>query len=217
MDIFQSIRTLLGGRKTLAKLSVDELRRERVRLEQLDRQLCEDLESLESRKKALFETGVAETSPRQQASLARRIKQMAGEIRVKDRSLQMVGKQLGVLGGLTALKENESLVEQMGLSGLIGQMDLAELQRYVEKATVKGEFQMERFAEMLQVVDAVGDMVGGEEEDEDVMEIVAAMQEASRARGDSLSELDSASSAKPSVEQADEQDARPAAGEENRE
>ncbi|MFP4107218.1 MAG: hypothetical protein ACLFVU_14190, partial [Phycisphaerae bacterium] len=184
MDIFQSIRNLLGGRKTLAKLTVDELRRERVRLEQLERQLCEDIESLESRKKALFDKGVSEASPRQQASLARRIKQMAGEIRVKDRSLQMVGKQLGVLGGLTALKENESLVEQMGLTGLIGQMDLAQLQRYVEKATVKGEFQMERFAEMLQVVDAAGDLIGGDEEDEGVLEIVAAMQEAAGAEKD---------------------------------
>lgn len=190
MDIFQSIKNLLGGRKTLAKLQVDELRRERVRLEQLERQLCEDLESLEARKKALFEKGVAEKNPRQQAMLARRIKQMSGEIQVKDRSMQMVGKQSAVLGGLTALKENEALVEQMGLSSLVGQMDLAQLQSYVEKATVKGEFQMEKFAEMMQVFDTANDIVSGGEEDEDVLSIMAAMQEAARAEEDPLSEIE---------------------------
>lgn len=189
MELLDSFKRWLGGRKTLAKVTADDLRRDRVRLEQAQKQLFAEIDALESRKKSLFDRGVGERNPRQQTLLARRVKQVSGEIKAKDRTLQMVSRQLGVVAGLTSLKENEAAVAELGLSGAIGTMDLGELRKYVEKATVKGEFQMERFAEMLNVLDSAEDLISGGEEDEDVLSIVAAMQEAGE-MDDGLAEMD---------------------------
>jgi hypothetical protein len=109
--------------------------------------------------------------------MARKIKELNAAANVKDRQLGMISSQARVLTGLMMVKENRNLVEQLGVSSLISKMDIEELKGYVEQATVEGKFQMDRFAEVLKAVE--GPQTGWEdEEDSEVMEIVAAMQEA---------------------------------------
>ena len=68
-------------------------------------------------------------------------------------------------------------------------MDLDELQSYVEKAPVEGQFQMERFAQVLKAMETGEGMEAGEAEDADTLAIVAAMQEA---RGAEVEDPDAA-------------------------
>ena len=54
--------------------------------------------------------------------------------------------------GLLEIKENNEYVKKHGLDGLIYQMDIADLERYVLDATVDGRLQMEKLTAALQAV-----------------------------------------------------------------
>jgi hypothetical protein len=177
MDIMAAIKGMFAGKKRLDKVTMDELRKERISLEQIEQRIGRDVDELEQRKQQLFVKGRDEPNQRQQISLARKIKELDATAQAKDRQLAMISRQLRVLAGLAAIKENQSLVKELGVSSIISKMDLEELQQFVEKATVEGQFQMERFAQILKTVEAPD---GAElaAEDADTLAIVAAMQEA---------------------------------------
>ena len=180
MALFDKIRGLLGGKQGLDKIPADDIRKERLRLEQIEQRIGRDIDELERRKHQLFLKGKDEASQRQQVALARKIKELDASAHAKDRQLAMVSKQMRVLTGFTMIKENQSLTEELGVSSIISKMDLDELQGFVEKATVEGQFQMERFAQILHAME-VPEGAGGVEEEADTLAIVAAMQEAKSA------------------------------------
>jgi hypothetical protein len=184
MEILDAIKGLFSGKKKLDKITVDELRRERIRMEQVEQRIGREVDALEVRKRELFAKGRDEASQRQQVSLARKIKELDAAAQAKDRQLAMVSRQMRILSGFAILKENQALVKDMGVSSIVSKMDLDELQKFVEKATVDGQFQMERFAEILKTIESPEGMeLAGE--DADTLAIVAAMQEARDAEQDS--------------------------------
>ena len=75
MSIFDSVKTLFGGRKTLADFSMDDLDRERIRLEQSERAFLGDLKKIENKKREWFSKG-AEASGREQLIAARKVKEL---------------------------------------------------------------------------------------------------------------------------------------------
>jgi hypothetical protein len=183
MEILDAIKRMFSGKKRLDKITSDEIRRERIRLEQTEQRVGREVEDLEARKRALFAKGRDESSQRQQIALARKIKELDAAAQAKDRQSAMISRQMRILSGLQILKENTSLIKDMGVSSIVSRMDLADLQAYVDKATVEGQFQMERFAEILKTIETPEGMeLAGE--DSDTLAIVAAMQEAKDAEQD---------------------------------
>jgi len=178
MDILGKIKGMISGKKRLEKISVDELRKERLRMEQIEQRVGREIDDLEKRKGQLFLKGKDEQSQRQQIAIARKIKELDATAKAKDRQLAMVSRQIRILSGLSAIKENQSLVQELGVSSIVSKMDMDELQSYVDKATVEGQFQMERFAQILKTMETGEDLGLGEGEDADTLAIVAAMQEA---------------------------------------
>ena len=177
MALLDAIKGLFTGKKRLDSVTVEELRRERIRLEQVEQRVGREIDELETRKKDLFAKGKDESSQRQQIALARKIKELDASAQAKDRQLAMVSRQMRILGGLSTLKENQSMMKEMGVSSINSKKDLSDLQAFVEKATVEGQFQMERFAEILKTMEVPEGMeLAGE--DDDTLAIVAAMQEA---------------------------------------
>jgi len=180
MELLGRIKGLFTGKKSLEKISIDELRKERLRLEQIEQRVGRDVDDLEKRKQQLFVKGKDEASQRQQVAIARKIKELDATGKGKDKQLAMISRQMRVLSGLITIKENQSLVQELGVSSIVSRMDIGELQKYVERATVAGQFQMERFAEILKAMETPEGMELAEE-DEDVLSIVAAMQESREA------------------------------------
>lgn len=178
MEILNTLKELFAKKKSLDKIDYDDLRRERIRMEQIEQRINKEIDEIEKRKQGLFAKGKDEASQRQQIALARKIKELDVGVRAKDRQLAMISKQLRILSGLTTLKENEKMSKELGVSSIISTMDIEELQGYVEKATIEGQFQMERFAHILKTMEGsdLGEI--GEGEEADTLAIVAAMQEA---------------------------------------
>jgi hypothetical protein len=167
---------------TLEDLDLDDLSREKTRLELEERKLIRRVEELEDKKQQLFEEGTKESSKRKQVILARKIKELDAQIRNLDKNLRFMSRQLRVLNGFVQLKENERLMQDAGISKLIAGVDLQTLQTYVDRATVDGVFHMDKFQDVLSVMEESQTVAGGYEEEDDIMEIVREMQRVGESR-----------------------------------
>jgi len=165
----------------LEDLSLDDLRREKVRLDQEERKLLARLRDLEKRKKVLFAEGVRNSSEREQRAIARRIKDLDVEARNLDRLLRVVSKQQRILNGLIQIKESARVMQSTGISRILKEIDLQDLILYIDQASVDGEFHLDKFDELIRTLEQADAVSPEIAEDEDVLDIVRAMQEAQAA------------------------------------
>lgn len=178
MTIWDDIKYRFQGKKNIERIGRDEIRQEKIRLDQEERKLISRVESLENEKKKLFEEGVKEGSERKQLILARKIKEVDSQADHYDRQLRSVAHQIRVMNGLMMIKD------QVGSSpdrkALVEKIPIEKLALYVEKATVKGEFAQERIQDVLRTVEEGGDVISAMDagEEEDVKQIVKIFQTA---------------------------------------
>jgi hypothetical protein len=178
MSFIDKIKGMMGGRKGIERMSVDDLKREKIRLEQLERRVSGEVDTVEKRKGDLFEKGKNETSSRQKIALARKIKELDARGRAKGQQLAFFHKHLRIVDGLLQIKENMDLLKELKVGSIISNMSAEELTGYVEQATVQGQFEMEKFTTLLESLE--GAMEAGEQaqDDADLTAIVAAMEDA---------------------------------------
>ena len=172
------------GRKTIDKIGLDELRVEKIRLDQEEKKFLGRVDTLENEKKKLFDEGTKESSERRQLILARKIKEVDSQAGHFDRQLKNLAHQIRVVNGLIMLRESLSTTS-VDKSRLWAKFPLEQLVGYVERATVEGEFQQERIKEVMGMVEegqgVLASMEPGEEQD--VQDIVKVMQ-AAREKGE---------------------------------
>lgn len=176
MSWFNRILDKVGVGNKLDRLPLEDIRKERVRLEQIDKRLHAEMAELDQRKRALFTQGKQAASQRQQVALARKIQEIDQQCKARDQQLALVSKQSRILTGLAAIKENQGLIDELGVGSVLSKMDMSQIQDSIERASVKGQFQMEKFTQILGALETDDDL-GFEEEDEATLAIVAAMQE----------------------------------------
>jgi len=164
--------------KTLQKVSPEDIRRERIKVEQTEIRVTREIEDFESQKEAFFAKGVNAGSERQKLQYARKVKELDGQVKARDQQLSLISRNLRVLNGISQLKENERVLRDLGMEGLVNSMDLTELQSFVEKATVEGQFQMDKFNEILGSLDSAEGVYQFESDDSDTMAILEAMNSA---------------------------------------
>jgi hypothetical protein len=182
MALIDAIKKALGAHgKSLDDLPLDDLRREKIRLDQEEAKLIRDVEKVETQKKDLFQKGVNESSQRQQMIVARKIKELDAQAKNMDRQLEFLSRQLRIVNGFMQLKENQRYLKESGLIGVLGKIDLEELQEYVDKASIDGGFQMDKFTAILGTMEEGQQVLGQPQADADVMEIVRLMQQAKEA------------------------------------
>ena len=183
MGMADRVKGLFGGKpKTLDSVSVDQLRRERIRIEQEESRLLKKLGEVEKDKQALFEKGTDEPSQRQQVIVARKIKELDQQGRNYDRTMKLFSRQLRIITGFLHVKENKTLLQKTAVSSLLATMDLADLQQFVETATVEGQFQMDKFEHILGTLEDYDRDTPATSEDADTLAIVEAMNRARAAK-----------------------------------
>jgi len=170
-----------GGKSqknNLQSISPEDIRREKIKVEQTESRLTREIDELEDRKSALFKKGTSAQSDRQRLQIARKIKELDSQTQARDQQLKLISRNLRVLNGISQLKENERVVRDLGMESIVNNMDLSELHEYVEKATVEGQFQMEKFNEILTSIEGAEKIYDVEGDDDDVMQLVEAMSRA---------------------------------------
>jgi len=176
MALFNAVRELFTQKKTIEQIDAEELRRERIKLEQNENRMMREIEQVEQQKEEFFRKGVEGGAQRQKLQIARKIKELDARVKSKDKQLALISRNLRVLSGLAQIKDNQKLLTDLGVSGLLNNMDLDQIQEYVERATVEGQFQMERFAGLLDVLDSGDDLDALNAEDADTQAILEVMQ-----------------------------------------
>lgn len=190
MELFDRVRGIFGRKRTLADIGLDELRRERIGLEQEESKVIGRIEGLEQQKLQLFMRGKDEASELQRRMLANKIKELDAQAKSLSQNLAFISRQLRIINGFTQLKENERLLQMSNVSSLISRMDLSELQTFVDRASLEGVFQMDKFKEILGTLEEGEQVVGETEADEDVAAIMRAFEEAKLAEAEDPAEAE---------------------------
>lgn len=164
--------------QTLDDISADELRREQVRLEQQEKKLLKEIQEYEAKKQEYFAQGkAAKGSVHMQRSLALKIKSVDDQVRMTDRKLRTVAKQLQATNNFLFLKQSKRELEQSGLFSAINAMDLEQLDAWIERASIDGELNVSKLEEMLRRVNSSMDLARDIEEDPEIAQIMAMFQD----------------------------------------
>lgn len=192
MELFEAV---FGKRKkTIANISLDDLTMAKVKLEQEQERVMRRVSDLEKEKEKLFQQGVNEASKRRQLLLAQKIQELEFQAKNYDKNLSAYQKQMRVLNGMIFLKENRSSWEETAVGQILGNLELSELESYVDQATANNVFQMDKFEKILGSLEEGEEFSEREEMDADVSQIMAEMQRAREAGsvGTGLEQLDRA-------------------------
>lgn len=183
-----NIRTWLrwpAKKQTLNNVDSEQLRRDRIRIEQTELSYTREIEELEKSKEDLFRKGVEGSSDRQRIQLIRKMKQLDAQIQGKDRQLALLSKNLQVLNTIAQIKENERMFQDLGLESVVNSLDLSEVQAYIERATIEGQFQMERFTKLVKSATIADGVYEAEELDSETQAILEIMNASAQHQSDS--------------------------------
>lgn len=165
--------------RTLATVSAEDILRERIRTEHTETRISREIEQLEQDKQEWFSRGVAAASDRQKLFFARKVQELDQQVRARDQQLTLVSRNLKVLSALAQLKDNQRVLQTLGMEQLVGKLDLTELAGYVEQATVAGQLQMDHLAEILTSLNGAEAAFSTGNEDPETLAVFEAMQQAS--------------------------------------
>ena len=178
MALLESVKARFGGKKSIGKVGLDDLRREKIRLDHEEARFVGRSEQIEKQKEQLFQQLVNEPSQVRQTIFARKIKERDEEGKGNIRLSRHLGHQLRIVNGLIAIKEEARMMTKEAV-GLLSKIPFDELVSYVESITTNGEFERGRVNDLLKTLEEGQGLMSiplaGE--DEDVRKIVAVAQE----------------------------------------
>lgn len=183
MAVLDSVSKFLRRKRSFDAITLDELRREKIRLEREEAKLAHQVEEVEKQKAQTFLRGKG-LPERQKLILANKIKELDEQSANKDRNLRLVSRQLRTVNAFVEMKNNENLLRHSGIWNEINAIAPEALERVVERASVEGAFQLDALERILRTVHDA-DLFGGKPgEDPDILQIVKAMEDAEFAESD---------------------------------
>lgn len=165
-------------------LSTDDLLRESIRLEQETKKLMARVREAEADKKRLFDAGSRDISERERRQIARAIKDKDSDAQGIDKMLDKIYQQKSVVDRLMRIKELSTSPTSM-----LKNMDMEDVLKYIDKATVGDTFDEEKFNRLAQAMGEADSLGSVYKEDADVESIMKAMEQAHEA-GDSPETLE---------------------------
>jgi len=178
MALIESMKARINKKKSIDKISLDDLRHEKIRLDREESRFIGRSNQIEKQKEQLFQQLVNEPSQIRQMTLARKIKERDEEGKSHIRLSRYLGHQLRIVNGLIAIKEETRMMTKEAV-GLLSKVPFDELFSYMEKATTSSDFERDRIKDLLKILEE-GEILAYSplaDEDEDVRKIVAIAQE----------------------------------------
>ena len=165
----------LFGKKTptLWNLKLDDLNRERITLQQEQHKLDMEADRLHKDEIQLkSEYGVAQT-PTQKKIVARKIQNVRLRNRAIDTKSTHCYKLAQTVNNFILIKENMEFFDRMGVATILTQMDMGEIETYINEATVEGTLQQEKLAGVLQQVSEGSERIIESTVDQSLNELMA--------------------------------------------
>lgn len=147
------LSSLFGRKKrTLKDLTVDDLRREQLGLQQEQIRLDRELERLDKDEQQLKSEYAEAAGATQKKSLARKIQDLRTRRLGVDTRVSYLQKMARTVNGFLLIKENMAFFDKMGVASALAEMDMSEIEAFINDATIEGTLQQEKLAAMLQQV-----------------------------------------------------------------
>lgn len=168
MALWTDVVDRFKGKKSLEKLSQEELDREKIKLDMQERKQITQTQGLERDKEKAFASGIKETSPQMKLYYARKVKEIDAEVRLKDRELRAVSHKIRIYNGIISVKKWMSILSEDKRS-LLNKLSVAEITQWIEKNTTEGQLKENQLDGLLRDVEggigAVADVDANEEQD----------------------------------------------------
>ncbi len=165
------------GKSWIEKVSVEELERERVNLDNQIMMLSREITRLENEKKKLFQEGIGK-SVTEKMLLAEKIKDLDFEIKARLREYNRLMKQRRALSNLIRLKKWEKRLKERGIWERIKSIETDKLINILSSI----EFTEEQFDRNIDKINEIlGEQVARVEVDESTREIMELWERVERA------------------------------------
>jgi hypothetical protein len=133
------------------ELSLEQVKREEIRLGIKENQTLGKLEKLEKEREEIFARGLKMKSPAHRRQLARLYEAKAGGVKTLERELALISKELTTISALKlALERQQSSRE--GVSKVLRRVDEAQLMTYLEDDKISQEMYLEKLNNVLSAV-----------------------------------------------------------------
>ncbi|MHC1783626.1 MAG: hypothetical protein AB9891_12880 [Anaerolineaceae bacterium] len=164
----------------LEDLKMDDMKREKVRLDLEERKTLNEVRELEAQKRKLFDEGVKAAGSRESKIIARKLKEVDGQAANLDRLLDSLSQQARLINGLIQAKDLARIQKESGIGAMLQNFDLQDLVVFIDNAFIDGEFNQAKMNEMLGVMDRQG-LEHGRVEDQDINDIMKQFEAAREA------------------------------------
>lgn len=176
---------LTENKKTLEDLTLEDIKKEKRRLDIREGKALKKLEKLESRKEEVFRKGARVSSDLRRRQLARKYRQTEKKLDLVERKLNRISKQLVTLSAMgLALERREHLKE--GLMGLVSDISEEEIREMLEDDRISYDMYMERLDDMLEESAVLSDEEFLEEIGEEGREVIETWEAMDQGEFDSM-------------------------------
>jgi len=139
----------LGVKKK--ELTLEEVKREEIRLTIRENQTLSKLEKQEKEREEIFAKGMKIKSPSRRRQLARLYEMKSSGVKGLERELAVISKELTTMSALKLALERRQMSRE-GLSSLLNRVDEAQLMTYLEDDKITQEMYLEKLNGVLSSV-----------------------------------------------------------------
>jgi len=132
-------------------LSLDQVKREEIKLGIRENQTLSKLERLEKEREDIFSRGTKIRAPSRRRQLARLYELKSSGVKTLERELATISKELTTISALKLALERQQMSKD-GLSRLLNRVDEARLMTYLEDDKVSQEIYLEKLNSVLATV-----------------------------------------------------------------
>jgi hypothetical protein len=146
-----SILDIFKGRK---KITAQDIRIEKIRLEQREKKLASDIEGMAKEKEELFRKGAGTTSKSLRMIYARKFEETTKRLQLMERESIRLWKEVRVITALNHVMEH---TRGSGGERLLAKMtdgQMMDLMRLIDSDDIKGEVFNEKLDQMMGLIDA---------------------------------------------------------------
>lgn len=168
MPIWTEVVDRFRGKRSLARLTMDELDREKIKLDLQERKQIQRTQQLEREKEKFFAQGLRESSDQMKLYYSRKVKELDSDVRLNDRVLSALSHKVRIYNGIVSMKKWMQVLSEDKKS-LLNKLSLAEVSQWIEQNTVNGELRETQLNRLLDEVErgtgVVADVDANEEAD----------------------------------------------------
>ena len=168
------LSSLFGKKtRTLSDLKLDDLNRERITLQQEQRKLDTEADRLHKDEIQMKSEYSEAQTPTQKKIVARKIQNTRLRARAVDAKSSHCHKLMQTVNNFILIKDNMEFFDRMGVATMLTDMDMGEMEVFINEATIEGTLQQEKLATMLQQVSEGAETIIQGTSDESLDELMA--------------------------------------------